>query len=214
MGDGIQWLVGAASWLMAGLVFARGIGAEELAVRMGGKAGEGSEPLTAARVSELPLEFYRPASRGDGVVRVGEHAGWSFAIEYGDSTGRDRLEEISRSGVEAVHYDPSVEHPPAYLFYARDGRVLCGFGLCEEAVRYGAEPDLFLPDLVAAGILHTDGVTYGDPEPEDFDACRRRTLAVVESRFGLSLPRSVLTTAPLPAYAVSGSPNLGPGPRA
>lgn len=103
MGDGIQWLAGgdALTGWVTGVVFARGIDAEELAVRMGGAPGAGTEPITDAEVMELDMEIYRALGSGDGVVRVGEHAGWAFAIEYGDSTGGERLEEISRQGAEA-----------------------------------------------------------------------------------------------------------------
>ncbi|ADI10707.1 hypothetical protein SBI_07587 [Streptomyces bingchenggensis BCW-1] len=193
---------------MSGVVLARGIDAEELALRMGGAPGAGTEPITDAEVSELGMEVYRPGGRGDGVVRVGEHAGWAFAIEYGDSTGGDRLEEISRDGVEAIHYTPAMEHPPAIVIYAHDGRHVCGFGLCEEHIRWGEKPDLLLPDLVAAGILHPDGDTYCDPCPDDYITRRRSALAVIEERFGLSLPPALLTGARLTAYAVSGTPDM------
>lgn len=141
-------------------------------------------------------------------MRVGEHNGWAFAVEYGDSTGSERLEKISRDGVEAIHYTPAMEHPPAIVFYARDGRRVCGFGLCEERIRWGEEPDLLLPELIAAGILRPDGDTYRDPESHDYTARRRRALAVVERYFGLSLPRTLLVEAPLPAYVVMGDRSL------
>ncbi|KUJ65574.1 hypothetical protein ACZ90_46555 [Streptomyces albus subsp. albus] len=64
---------------MSDVVLARGIDAEELAVRMGGALGEGTEPITDAEVSELGMEVYRPRGGGDGVVRGGEHAGWVSA---------------------------------------------------------------------------------------------------------------------------------------
>ncbi|MFD8378121.1 DUF6461 domain-containing protein [Streptomyces sp. NPDC059679] len=210
MGDGIRWLAdgdGATGW-MSGLVFARGIDAEELAVRMGGAPGAGTEPIADAEVLELGMTVYRPGGRGDGVVRVGEHAGWAFAVEYGDSTGGDRLKDISRGGAEAIHYVPVGEHPPATVFYAHDGRSICGFGLCEETVRWGEEPDLLLPALAAAGILRPDGTAYGDHENEDYTARSRRALAVIEERFGLSLPPAFLTEARLPAYAVGGTPDM------
>ncbi|UKY47405.1 hypothetical protein [Streptomyces inhibens] len=79
------------------------------------------------------------------VVRVGEHAGWAFAIEYGHCESLSRLEEVSREGVEAVYYSYNPEHPPTIVLYARDGRSICGFGLGEERVRWGQEPDLLVP---------------------------------------------------------------------
>ncbi|MEU1806318.1 DUF6461 domain-containing protein [Streptomyces sp. NPDC019937] len=216
MGDGIQWLRGGntgTAW-MVDVIFAHGIDPEELALRMGARRGAVTEPITDAEVLDLDLDFYRPPTRGDAIARVGEHAGWSFAIEYGDPTGLHRLAEVSRDGVEAVHYSHNPEHPPTIVFYARDGQEVCGFGLSEERIRWGKEPDLLLPDLVAAGILNPDGDTYSadsdDDEDEDesvdYVARDRRALAVVEERFSLSLPRTVFTEDRLPAYVTNSAP--------
>ncbi|MFI1398561.1 DUF6461 domain-containing protein [Streptomyces sp. NPDC020681] len=207
MSDGIQWLVGLEGW-MSSVVFARGISAQELALRMGGVLDGATEPITDAEVWDLGIEGYRPGADGDGVVRVGECGGWSFALEYGDSTGSDRLDDISRNGVEAVHYVPMQEHPPATVLYARDGVSRCGFGLGEELWRWGREPDLLLADLVAAQVLDPDGVTLLASEEENFRDTYRRTLGVVERRFGLSLSPAYLQEARLPAYAVRGTPDM------
>jgi hypothetical protein len=182
--------------------FARGIDAEELAVRMGARRGMATEPMTDAEMAGLELDSY--SGPDSAAVRVGEHAGWAFAILYGSYRGR--LEEVSRDGVEAVHYHYNSEHPPTTVLYARDGRTVCGYGLCEEDVRWGRECDLFLPDLVAAGILNPDGDTYQDTGDYDYAERKRRGLAVFEKRLGLSLPRTVLTEDRLPVYAVMGSP--------
>ncbi|WP_395298401.1 DUF6461 domain-containing protein [Kitasatospora hibisci] len=209
MGDGIRWLPeGGETGYLSGVAMARGIDAQELALRMGAQPGAGTEPLTDAEVLQLDMTIYRPGNRGDGIVRIGEHAGWAFAFEYGDSTGSERLEEISRGGAEVVHYTPVREHPPALVCYARDGRHVCGFGLGEESTRWGEEPDLLLPDLVAAGILDPEGNTCRRPDGEHYTARNRRTLAVVEQRFGLDLPQTLLTQALLPAYAVMGTPDM------
>ncbi|MFD3437052.1 DUF6461 domain-containing protein [Streptomyces sp. NPDC058685] len=213
MSDGIQWLVGLENW-MSSVVFARGISAHELAVRMGADPHGATEPMTDSQAWSLEMEGYRPGADGDGVVRVGECAGWSFALEYGDSTGGDLLAEISRDGVEAIRYVPMQEHPPATVEYARDGLVLCGFGLHEENHRYGKEPDLLIPDLAAGQVLSPDGQTLLSPEDpadedyEDFRVTYRRTLSVIERRFGLNLPPACLREARLPAYAVRGTPNM------
>ncbi|MBT2488054.1 hypothetical protein J7E96_05805 [Streptomyces sp. ISL-96] len=208
MSDGIQWLVSLEKW-MSSVVFARGISAQELALRMGADPDGATEPITDSDVWDLEIEAYRPGGDGDGVVRVGECGGWSFALEYGHSTGGDRLAEISHGGVEAVHYVPMKEHPPATVFYARDGVSLCGFGLDEENVRWGEEPDLLVPDLVAGQVLGPDGETLLAPEDEHYLATYRRTLGVVERRFGLSLSPAYLQEARLPAYAVRGTPDMG-----
>ncbi|MFH9861586.1 DUF6461 domain-containing protein [Streptomyces sp. NPDC017202] len=207
MSDGIVWLVDREHW-MSSVVFARGITPEELAVRMGGAPDGATGPFTDLEVEHLGVCWYRPGDHGDGVVRVGECGGWSLAVEYGDSTGGDLLAEMSRDGVEVVRYVPVQEHPPASVDYAHDGVFLCGFGLREEVWRWGREPDLLLPDLVAAGVLSSDGKTYLPSEDEDYRTGYRRGLGVVERRFGLSLPREYLEDARLPAYAVRGTPRM------
>ncbi|MFI8454940.1 DUF6461 domain-containing protein [Kitasatospora sp. NPDC085464] len=227
-GDGIQWLADVgrpdvgrpgtglpgtggpdADGEVGGVVFARGIPPEELARRMGADPTAGTVPISGAEIRALDIDVYRPGDDGDGVVRVGECGGWSFAIEYGDSTGGELLTEIARDGVEVVHFRPMPEQPPALLDYARDGAVLCGFGLGEERWRWGQEPDLLVPDLVAASVLEADGVTPCGPEGEGPPA--RRTLAAVERRFGLSLPRTAFDGLRLRAYAVRGTPGMEPG---
>ncbi|MET4923912.1 DUF6461 domain-containing protein [Streptomyces sp. PSRA5] len=206
MDDGIQWMVGAtaSSGWMLDVHFARGIDAEELALRMGAPRGARAEPMTDAEMTDLDIDAYPDRGPSSAVVRVGEHAGWTFAITYGPYL--DRLDEVSRAGVEAVHYHYNSEHPPTTVGYARDGRTLCGFGLCDERHRNGHEPDLLLPDLVAAGILHPDGENYRDSGIDDYGDRGRLGLAVFEERFGLSLPRTVLTEDSLPVYAIMGSP--------
>ncbi|MEU7022520.1 DUF6461 domain-containing protein [Streptomyces sp. NPDC046203] len=205
--DGIQWLAGRDA--TSGIVFARGISATELAVRLGADPDGATEPIDDADAWDLG-EWYRPGEEDDdGVIRVGEQNGWAFAVEYGDSTGTERLAEVSRDGVEALHFVPVAEHPPATVSYARDGVERCGFGLGEEIRRWGEEPDLLLPDLVAGGVLRPDGAMSAAQEADGLgEAAARRTLGVVERRFGLSLSPSVLRDACLPAYAVRGTPDM------
>jgi len=202
----MQWLVGVttSSGWMLDIHFARGIGVEELARRMGATLGATAEPMTDAEMAELDIDAYPDRGPGSAVIRVGEDAGWAFALTYGPYI--ERLAEVSRDGVEAVHYHYNSEHPPTIVMYARDGRTVCGFGLCEENNRYGDEPDLLLPDLVAAGILNPDGQSYRHPRIDDYGDRKRLGLAVFEERFGLSLPRSALAEDPLPVYAIMGSP--------
>ncbi|MFI2504472.1 DUF6461 domain-containing protein [Streptomyces sp. NPDC018972] len=212
MSDGVRWMVGTvtSSGYMFDVHFARGIDAEELAVRMGARHGAAAGPMTDAEMADVDVDGYPETGPGSAAVRVGEHAGWAFAVLYGRYL--ERREEVSRDGVEAVHYHYNSEHPPTNVLYARDGRTVCGHGLGEEGVRWGEEPDLLLPDLVAAGLLLPDGVTdpvpeeeYDDYDDHDYRERDRRSLAVFEERLGLSLPRTVLTDR-LPVYAVAGSP--------
>ncbi|MFJ6795227.1 DUF6461 domain-containing protein [Streptomyces sp. NPDC091268] len=193
-GGGIRWLADWDGWYV-GLTFARGIGPEELAARLGAVPGIHPGPLGATDAWSMVTETVD----GDGVARVGRWGGWSFAVEHGVPAGAERLAEVSRSGVEAVHLDPQPDHPPKQFAYARDGELVCCFGLGEECWRGGHRPDHLLPELVAAGILTPDGAC-ARPEGEADEDRDRLTLGVLEHRFGLALPRHLVEEAPLPAF--------------
>ncbi|MFF3861264.1 DUF6461 domain-containing protein [Streptomyces sp. NPDC002209] len=197
MSGGIQWLVDQEEW-HHGVVFARGIEPMELGVRMGGTPGSVVSPITDTEAWNMVLDL---ATDDDAVVRVGAGGGWSFAVEYGMGNGGEKLAEISRNGVEAIHLDPSPDHPPAMFSYARDGADVCSFGIGEEVWRWGEQPDLLLPELIAAGVLHPDG-EYARPEDESYRDRDRHTLALIESRFGLSLPRDEVLKQRLPAFLI------------
>ncbi|MEV7544367.1 DUF6461 domain-containing protein [Streptomyces sp. NPDC089915] len=193
-GPGIQWLAGWEGWF-AGLTFARGIGPRQLAARLGAAPGIHPGPLGGTAAWSMAAE----TPDGDGVARVGRWGGWSFAVEHGIPAGADRLAEVSRAGAEAVHLDPQPDHPPKQFAYARDGELVCCFGLGEEGWRGGHRPDFLLPELVAARVLAPDG-TCPHPEDEPCGPRERVTLAVLEARFALSLPRHLVEDAPLPAF--------------
>ncbi|MFE1922415.1 hypothetical protein ACFW91_07625 [Streptomyces asoensis] len=176
MSGGIQWLVDQDEW-RHGVVFARGIEPEELGVRMGGRPGSVVSPITDTEAWNLVLDL---ATDNDDVVRVGACCGWSFGVEYGMGDGGDRLVEISRNGVEAIHLNPSPDHPPAMFSYARDGAGVCSFGIGEEVWRWGEQPDLLLPELIAAGVLYPDG-EYARPDGESYRDRDRHTLALIET---------------------------------
>lgn len=197
MSGGIQWLVDQDDW-QHGVVFARGIDPEELGVRMGGRPGSVVSPITGTQAWNMVLDL---ATDDDDIVRVGACGDWSFAIEYGMGDGGDRLAEISRNGVEAIHLDPCPDHPPAMFSYARYGAFVCSFGIGEEVWRWGEQPDLLLPELMAAGVLHPDG-TYARPEGESYLDRDRHTLALIETRFGLSLPRDEVVNQRLRAFLI------------
>ncbi|MFK0016312.1 hypothetical protein [Streptomyces sp. NPDC091027] len=197
MVDGIQWLVDQDPWQHA-VVFARGIDPEELGLRMGGALGTVVSPITAAEAWDMVLDL---ATDDDSVVRVGACASWSFAIEYGLGDGDGRLSDISINGVEVVGLEPSPDHPPSMFAYARDGVEVCSFGIGEEVWRWGEDSDLLLPELIAAGVLHPDG-RYARSEGEDYRARDRHTLALIEARFGLSLPRDAVVHQRLPAFLI------------
>ncbi|MFZ3468475.1 DUF6461 domain-containing protein [Streptomyces sp. 4.24] len=191
---GIQWLADWDAWYVS-LTFARGIGPGELASRLGALPGLHPGPLGAIDAWSMVTETVD----GDGVARVGSWGGWSFAVEHGMPAGAQRLAEISLGGVEAVHLDPQPDHPPKQFAYARDGELVCCFGLGEEFWRGGHRPDFLLPELVAAKILTPDGC-YARPEEEPSGERDRLTLSVLEHRFALSLPRRLVEETPLPAF--------------
>ncbi|MFD9366514.1 DUF6461 domain-containing protein [Streptomyces sp. NPDC060020] len=191
---GIQWLADWDGWFV-GLTFARGIGPDELAARLGALPGVRPGPLGAPAAWSMVTETVD----GDGVARVGRWGEWSFAVEHGLPAGAERLAEVSRGGVEAVHLDPQPDHPPKQFAYARDGELVCCFGLGEECWRGGHQPDFLLPELIAAKILTPDGACLR-PDEEPYEERDRHTLAVLEHRFGLSLPRRLIEDTPLPAY--------------
>ncbi|MFD9367887.1 hypothetical protein ACFWA6_09270 [Streptomyces sp. NPDC060020] len=198
MSDGIKWL---AAWdvPVEGVVFARGISADELAVRLGGGPGEATEPITHGEVEHLGMRGRSYGVRGDGVVRVGEDAGWAFAVEYGDSTGADRLEEIASGRVDAVHYLPTSARPPARIHYAKNGVLTCSL---VRSIGAG----------VRSRIFHPDGSQNFPASREHYMAYHERSFGVLERRFGLSLPRAVLGEARLPAYSVRGTLAMRTGP--
>lgn len=180
------------------MVFARGITPKELGLRMGGVPGSVVSPITGTEAWDMVLDL---ATDDDDVVRVGARGDWSFAVEYGLGDGGERLADVSRNGVEVVHLNPSVDHPPAMFSYARDGVDVCRFGIGEEVWRWGDRPDLLLPELVAAGVLHPDG-EYARPDSESYRDRDRHTLALIETRFGLSLPRDEVENERLPAFII------------
>ncbi|MFI5534206.1 DUF6461 domain-containing protein [Kitasatospora sp. NPDC051853] len=199
---GIRWFNDEQMQWLSGLLLAKGVGPQELAARLGADPGAGliDRPLTHGQASEMMPGSGR-SPECDGMVRVGAHSEWSFALEYGAVRAQERLAEISQGGAEVFHYQPSPEHPPTQVAYAADGRVLVGFGLLEENLRGGEQPDLLLADLIAAGVLTPDG----RPHPgTDYRARKDRSLGVLERRFGLGLPQEVIGDLPLTAYAVRG----------
>ncbi|MFJ5219763.1 DUF6461 domain-containing protein [Streptomyces sp. NPDC088354] len=201
MSDGIRWLIDAGDRWMDCVTFARGISPEELAIRLGAKPGSSAPLLTASEAWDL-------AHGWDSViVRVGSSDGWSFAVESGLPQSADVLEELSRGGVEIVRLDPQPDHPPMQFAYLRDGAPVCSFGITEEGIRWGHDPDFLLPDLIRTGVLCADGERLHD-DGMDYAAEKRRTFGVLEHRFGLSLPRKQVEEVRLPAYALYESPGF------
>ncbi|MET8825581.1 hypothetical protein ABZX40_31695 [Streptomyces sp. NPDC004610] len=190
------------------LVFARPLSPVRLAARLGADLSSAREGVVEDEVEPLLGEWYRPGGFRDGLIRVGEHNGWAFAVEYGDARGRARLAEASRDGGEAVRYEPPGADPsaePADFSHARDGAVLYGYGLTAEDRRYGtrrALRDLPVPDLVAAGLLTPDGATRIPPPDGRYGTAWQQSVAFVERRFGLTLSARAFRDLAVTAYPV------------
>ncbi|MFF1482629.1 DUF6461 domain-containing protein [Streptomyces sp. NPDC058301] len=212
MSDGIQWMADLAYWDVP-VVFAQSVGPDELARRLSVRptdaTGTALRPMTDRQAREVVwADAPRPGEDAAGVVRVGECAGWSFALEYGDGTALHQLRQVSRGLVEAVYLHPGIERLPAMFQWAKDGEAVCSFGIGEERIRQGSCPDVLVPDLIRGGVLR-DGDDYARPDQEPHAERHRRTLGILEQRFGLALSRAHMESALLPAFAVRGAPDDG-----
>lgn len=204
--EGIGWLANQDEGLDS-VVFARDVSPEDLAVRMGGTPGAAVD-LTGPDVTSLLL---RSAMGDSAVVRVAGCGAWSYAVLHLVDPGRDDLAvRASRGGAEVIQYVAMTDHPPAQFNYLRDGRTVCGFGIGEEAHRWGQDPDHLLPALVAGGVLTPDGTSHQAAPAGSAMSGNRLTLTMLEHHFGLCLPKASVMRAPLPAYTVRGQLSLGP----
>ncbi|WP_327287848.1 DUF6461 domain-containing protein [Streptomyces sp. NBC_01198] len=186
MSDGIGWLL--EPYLVDCVTFARGIPPTALAARLGSGPGEDARPGSAQDAQE---------ALGSGarcVARVGEAAGWAFAVEYGDAVGATAggLAAVSRGGVAAVNFLLTPWSPPSLFRHYLDGACVTGFGVGEEARRYGAEPGLLVPALEALGVLPSG--------PQLDQRGMRLTMLAIEDHFGLRLPRPQVLDEKLPMY--------------
>ncbi|WP_344406827.1 DUF6461 domain-containing protein [Streptomyces longisporus] len=191
------------------MVFARRISPEELAVRMGGTPGAAVE-LTGLDVTHV---LHRSQTSDNAVARVGACGAWSYAVLHLADPGRDDLAvRASRDGVEVIQYVAMTDHPLAQFNYLCDGRTVCGFGIGEEAHRWGQNPDHLLPTLVVGGVLPPDGTSHQAAPADSALSGKHLTLAVLEHHFGLCLPENSVMRAQLPAYTIRGTLSLGPDP--
>lgn len=186
MSEGIGWLL--EPYLVDCVTFASGIPPATLAARLGLGPGEDARPGSAQDAQE---------ALGSGarcVARVGEVAGWAFAVEYGDAVGATAggLVAVSHGGVAAVNFLLTPWSPPSLFRHYLDGAYVTGFGVGDEARRYGAKPGLLVPALEALGVL---------PSGSQLDQRGMRlTMLAIEDHFGLHLPRRQVLDENLPMY--------------
>ncbi|MFB6638868.1 hypothetical protein ACFCYF_16600 [Streptomyces chartreusis] len=201
---GITWIADEdISWLGYCIKLARGLTGEELTARLAATGGPVPvEATTGPRAEELIDEL--DAERGDGAsiaVRYGDHAGLGFAVAYGhwpSVLGPAYHDGTSRNGAhvfELYYEKQNPKVPPPAFAYFHDDSYVCGFDMymntwSQEITGPGA--DLVRVDIVAAGI----------PEEKERDTAHRASLAVLEQRFELALPRDLILDASLPTALV------------
>ncbi|WP_330358261.1 hypothetical protein [Streptomyces chartreusis] len=203
---GITWIADEdISWLGYCIKLARGLTGEELTARLAATGGPVPvEATTGPRAEELIDEL--DAERGDSAsiaVRYGDHAGLGFAVAYGhwpSVLGPAYHDGASRNGAhvfELYYEKQNPKVPPPAFAYFHDDSYVCGFDMymntwSQEITGPGA--DLVRADIVAAGI----------PEEKERDTAHRASLAVLEQRFELALPRDLILDASLPTALVRG----------
>ncbi|MFJ5780312.1 hypothetical protein [Streptomyces sp. NPDC093094] len=193
------------SWLGHCIKPARGLSGEQLAARLA--AGGGPVPVratTGPQAEELVDRL--DAERGDTdsiAVRHGDHAGLGFAVAYGhwpSVLGPAYHDGTSRDGVHVFEFyceKQNPKAPPPVFAYFHDDHYVCGFDMymhtwSQEITGPGA--DLVRADVVAAEI----------PEERKRDTAHRASLAVLERRFELALPRDLILGVSLPTALVRG----------
>jgi hypothetical protein len=191
MADGIAWLL--EPYLVDCVTFARGPDPAELAARLGA-----SPDRTPRRASAAEAEGLLADPCIGSVARVGRSGDWSFAVEYGDAVGPTApgLAAVSRGGAEAVNFLLMPWSPPSMFTYHRDGESICSFGIGEEARRWGQEPDLLVPALLAVGVLPADREVAGGAR----ERSKRLSMLAIEEYFGLRLPRADVVAGELPLF--------------
>ena len=203
---GITWIADAdICWLGYYIKLARGLTGEQLAARLAAPGDPVPVQATTGTQAEALIDEL-DAQRGDAdsiAVRYGDHAGLGFAIAYGhwpSVLGPAYHDGTSRDGAhvfELYYEKQNPKVPPPAFAYFHDDQHVCGFDMymhtwSQEITGPGA--DLLRAEIDAAGI----------PQERERDTAHRASLAVLEQRFELTLPRDLILDTSLPTALVRG----------
>ncbi|MFF0435420.1 hypothetical protein ACFYU9_24735 [Streptomyces sp. NPDC004327] len=203
------WLAAPRSIAFGGhyVVLARGLSPEELAGRLAQTLVYDAEHVVVAvgeHTGESLLELMHDAYGDplDGIgLRLGRCGEWTYAVAYGgwqDEFGP--LTGISRGGAHVclLEYEEENGKPvPPRFAYAHDGRLL---GACNLRLDVSWGYEGVEGDPATAARLQELFTAAGLPDPErDGQEAHRTALGVVETYFGLALPRDPIVNGALPA---------------
>lgn len=205
MNDGIAWIArDGISWLGYCVTLARGVDPEELVSRLAGDA----DPVPLGQYTRDDLETYlaerdRGQSTCDDIaVRYGRSGDLVFAVADGHwpgEMGPGYTDGLSKNGAHVFQLYYEAENPkvpPPDFIYLHDERTVCAFDMTftwsSEIV--GSSPELVQDEVLAAGL----------PGETNRDVAHARSLAVVERRFRLTLPREQVLYGTLPAALING----------
>jgi hypothetical protein len=122
-------------------------------------------------------------------VRVGEHAGWGYAVEGFTQRGSQSLGRLSVAGREALALVYNLKI--STFEYWADGEFVSGFDLLLPHIRWGRDEHLFDATMEQAGFLQP-----GLPDPPAMGA------RFVQVTFGITIDQDMLER-PLPSVEVA-----------
>lgn len=209
MTDGTTWLAAPHSIAFGGyhVVIARGLSPQELADRLAATLLYEAEHVieavgehTGDSLLELMDNTYGDPLDGIG-LRLGHAGDWTYAVAYGGWPGEfGPPAPISRDGAHVclLEYEEENGKPvPPRFEYFHDGRLLSAFNLHLDASWGYQGVD---GDPATAARLQELLTAAGLPDPErDQREVHRTALNVVETFFGLSLPKDPIVHGALPA---------------
>ncbi|GAA4099940.1 hypothetical protein GCM10022214_76430 [Actinomadura miaoliensis] len=175
------------------LVFAQGLEPVELLARLGCDLVS-EEPLSWRDGGLIETEDEDVNAQA---VRVGRVEEWAFAVAWYGSIIVDAPTAVRAvsAGTVAVSLERNV-NAASWWVVAMDSEVACEFTSPDFHVRSGQVPDMLVDDMMSHGLLHVDGtapIQHGISLP-DIDT---RVLRMFEGRFGLALPRELITRGEL-----------------